>query len=169
MRIREPVPEDAEALGRVHVRAWQVAYRGMMPDEYLDGLSVDDRAQLWRDGLARPRRPRRVRLVAEHDAQTVGFVVGGPADGDDDRDAGEVYALNVDPDVWGRGAGQALLSAAVEALASDGFDELVLWVHPDNQRARGFYEHTGWDCEGTTRQQEVLGIEVPEIRYRRTV
>lgn len=170
MRIREPVPEDAEALGRLHVRAWQVAYRGMMPDEYLDDLSVEDRVQMWRDGLAQAPRERRARFVAEQDdGKTVGFIVTGPTDGEDDSDVGEVYALNVDPGAWGRGAGQGLLAAGVDALAANGFEELVLWVHPDNRRARDFYEQAGWTCEDATRTQEVHGIEVPEVRYRRTV
>ena len=75
--------------------------------------------------------------------------------------------LRLLPHRYGQGAQSDW--AAVEALASDGFVELVLWVHPDDQRARRFYEHAGWEWEGTTRQQEVLGIEVPEVRYRRTV
>jgi hypothetical protein len=37
--IRQPTVDDADALGRTHVRAWQAAYRGgLMPDEYLDSL-----------------------------------------------------------------------------------------------------------------------------------
>lgn len=169
MRVRDPVPEDAETLGRLHVEAWQVAYRGMMSDEYLDGLSVEERTEMWRNGLADPPRERRARFVAETDGGTVvGFIVTGPADGEQDAALGEVYALNVAPDAWSHGAGRALLAAGVEALGQHGFDELVLWVHPDNRRARDFYELAGWTCDGTTRTQEVLGIEVPEVRYRRT-
>ena len=34
-------PEDALEVAGVHVRAWQSAYRGLLPDEHLDGLRVD--------------------------------------------------------------------------------------------------------------------------------
>ena len=33
---------DAERIGAIQVRAWQAAYRGVMPDTYLDELDVDD-------------------------------------------------------------------------------------------------------------------------------
>lgn len=170
MRIREPIPADAADLGRIHVEAWQVAYRGMMPDDYLDGLSVDDRVTMWQASLERPLRERRARFVADdQDDRTVGFILTGPADGEDDSGVGEVYVLNVDPGAWGRGAGRALIAAGVDTLAAHGFEDLILWVHPDNLRARQFYERAGWACEGTTRIQEVHGIEVPEVRYRRSV
>ena len=166
--VREPTSEDAHALGQIHVRAWQHAYRGgLMPDDYLDALSAEERADMWRDGLQRPPRPRSTRLVAEHDDGTVvGFVLAGPADGDAASDLGEIYALNVDPNAWGQGAGQALLDAALTATAQAGFPETILWVHPDNARARRFYERNGWNTDGERRRQEVLGVDVPEVRYR---
>jgi hypothetical protein len=43
----------------------------------------------------------------------------------------------------------------------------VLWVHPDNARARRFYERADWICDDVTQEAEVLGIVVPEVRYRR--
>lgn len=169
--IRQPAPEDASALGAVHVRAWQRAYRGgLMPDDYLDGLSADERATLWAEGLQHPPRARSARLVAEDEAgNVVGFITVGPADGDPHSEDGEVYALNVDPDCWGRGCGQALLAAGVSALAEAGFTEAKLWVHPGNGRARDFYERAGWIVEGAEREQEMLGVQVPEVRYRLSI
>ncbi len=166
--VREPTVHDAHALGVVHVRAWQRAYRGgLMPDEYLDGLSARDRAQMWAESLQRPPRPRFARYVTEDDAgAVVGFITVGPTDGDTDSEMGEVYALNVDPDAWGKGYGRTLLKAGVRALSDAGFGEAILWVHPGNHRARRFYEASGWDPEDCQRRQEVLGIEVPEVRYR---
>lgn len=46
--IRDATVEDADALGDVHVRAGKSAYRGVMPDEYLDGLDAVERVQAWR-------------------------------------------------------------------------------------------------------------------------
>lgn len=169
--IRHPVPEDASALGGVHVRAWQRAYRGgLMPDEYLDGLSADDRATMWAEGLQRPPRARSARFVAEDETgNIVGFITVGPADGVPDSEDGEVYALNVDPECWGRGCGQALLAAGVSALAEAGFAEAKLWVHPGNRRARDFYERAGWIVEDVEREQDVFGVQVPEVRYRLSI
>jgi len=167
-RIRTPRVDDADRLGAVHVAAWQAGYRGgLMPDDYLDGLSVEDRAQLWHDAISGGVRPGAARLVAVDDSDDVaGFVVCGPSDGDPDSRAGEVYALNVHPDAWGAGHGGALLAAAVDALRDANYPEAVLWVHRDNARARGLYERAGWVPDGAARDQEVFGITVPEVRYR---
>ncbi|HUF94538.1 MAG TPA: hypothetical protein VMO52_00495 [Acidimicrobiia bacterium] len=54
MDPRTPEVRDAADLGSVHVRAWQAAYRGgLMPDEYLESLSAEQRAEMWRTALLR--------------------------------------------------------------------------------------------------------------------
>ena len=162
--VRPATVADAAAMGRVHVRAWQAAYRGHMPDDYLDGLRAEDRAAGWERFLRR-ERARSAVLVAEQAGELTGFASVGPAE--DPEGAGELYAINVDPDRWGTGAGRALLEAAEAELARLGFDETVLWVLPANARARRFYELAGWVADGTERSAEVLGVVVPEVRYRR--
>lgn len=168
MQLREPVPADAPALGKVHVRAWQEGYKdGLMPDEYLHGLSIDERSAMWAEALTRPPQPGGDRLVSVDDSGTVtGFILVGPADRDTHSGEGEVYALNVDPAHWGRGHGGALLREGTARLRAHGFEGAVLWVHTGNRRARRFYEAAGWVDDGKERQTEVLGIEVPEVRYR---
>jgi GNAT superfamily N-acetyltransferase len=162
--IRHARIDDAAALGRLHVRAWQAAYRGQMPDDYLDGLRAEERAAGWDRGLQRDRARHPV-LVAERDGRVVGFAVIGAAE--EPQGAGELHAINVDPDHWGTGAGRALLLAAHEQLARLGFAEAVLWVLPGNRRARRFYEAAGWVADGAERSAEVQGVVVPEVRYRR--
>lgn len=166
--IRPPTVEDAEALGRVHVAAWQAAYRnGLMPDEYLDSLRPEDRATEWSEGLARPPRPRFHRLLAESGVgEVVGFIVAGPESGDVEANVGEVFSINVRPDHWGAGYGSALLRAGLDRLEADDLREFMLWVHSGNHRARGFYESRGWHADGAEREQEIFGVTVPEVRYR---
>ena len=50
--IRPARPEDSEAIGRVHIAAWQAAYRGLMPDEFLDGLDGTARGERWHSALS---------------------------------------------------------------------------------------------------------------------
>lgn len=107
MHVRTARPSDAPAMGALVVRAWQAAYRELMPDDYLDGLTVDDRADLWTRVLTGELDPpRAVFVAADHDGRIVGFVaVGGEMDVAD-ATRGQVYALNVDPDRWGHGVGR---------------------------------------------------------------
>jgi ribosomal protein S18 acetylase RimI-like enzyme len=94
----------------------------------------------------------------------VGFTVVGPAQ--DPEGAGELYAINVDPDHWGTGVGRTLLAAAQAELTRLGYTEAVLWVLPHNASARRFYEVAAWITDGIQRTSEVLGVVVPEVRYR---
>jgi ribosomal protein S18 acetylase RimI-like enzyme len=165
--IREPTVADADALGRTHVRAWQAAYQGgLMPDVHLESLDASERAQMWRSSLQNQPRPRSVRLVGESAAGVVaGFILVGPADGDADAEVGELYAINVDPDEWGSGLGADLVDRGVAALSQLGFTTAVLWVHPGNDRARRFYAARGWINDQVERQQSIMGVEVPVVRY----
>lgn len=166
MSIRAAEVRDADAIGVVHVRAWQRAYRGVMPDEYLDSLAAGERSAMWRDRLSRTELPPL--LVADLAGDVVGFAVfGGERPGPDERGAGELYAINLDPLHWGKGIGRALLREATAALSGLGFDEAILWVVPENVRARSLYEAEGWTEDGGFARDEVLGVTVSEVRYRR--
>src|SRR5258708_39547141 len=76
-RARAARPDDAPRMGEVHVRAWQVAYRGLMPDAYLDGLAPEERAAMWQRGIDDPW-PRTRIILAERDGTCRGFAVLGP-------------------------------------------------------------------------------------------
>ncbi len=169
--VREPAVDDAAAMGLVHVRAWQAAYwGGLMPDDYLDSLLPEDREAMWTASLDRPPRPRFARFVAEASGKLVGFIVVGPVEDEAAEPVrGRVYVVNVDPDQWGTGASVELFTAGVNALRSFDFAQAVLWVHPDNARARAFYERHGWSPDGASKHEEILGVGVPEIRYTTTI
>jgi hypothetical protein len=65
-----------------------------MPDEYLDSLSAEDRADMWRQSFETAPRPRHRRYVVDDGTgRPVGFIVIGPANGDPEASEGEVYAI----------------------------------------------------------------------------
>ncbi len=49
--IRRATRDDADAITCIHVHSWQHAYRGLVPDALLDGLSVEQRRTIWRQLL----------------------------------------------------------------------------------------------------------------------
>jgi hypothetical protein len=42
-------------------------------------------------------------------------------------------------------------------------------VLDDNPRARRFYEREGWAPDGRTKREELLDVEITEVRYRRVL
>ncbi|MGH8238863.1 MAG: GNAT family N-acetyltransferase, partial [Steroidobacteraceae bacterium] len=127
MLLRPAEPADASDVARVHARAWQVAYRNLLPDDYLDSLNAEDRAQRYTFGGTDPRLP--MTTVAVDDRGTIrGFATTCAARDADVPGHGELAAIHVDPDWWGRGVGVALLAAARARLLDAGFRRAILWV-----------------------------------------
>jgi GNAT superfamily N-acetyltransferase len=145
------------------VRSWQAGYRGIVDDAVLDGLSVDRRERAWRDRLTTPDDASPT-LVAERDGAVVGFCgLAAPSrDPDAARSTAEVAAIYVDPGHWRSGAGTALLVAALDGLARDGWARVTLWVLERNTRGRAFYERCGFVADGA--RQELHDLSVMEIR-----
>ena len=165
MIVRPAEPEDAMAVARVHIRSWQVGYRNIVPDDYLNSLRPEDRAARYTFGDPDPRRP--ATLVATEAGVICGFTTTAPAQESDAPDTGEVYALYVDPDWWGRSVGAALIAAARARLVTLGFRHAVLWVLTGNTRAERFYRNDGWQADGSSRTVTLWGVTVDELRYRR--
>lgn len=157
MLVRAAVPEDAEAIAAVHVRAWQVAYAHVFPPEKLAGLDEAARARQWREGLEADWHA----LVLD---DLSGFASVGPSR--EVSGEGELYAIYVSSEHWGTGRGRALMDAALAALREAGFEDAILWVLEDNPRARRFYEAAGWRLDGTVKEDEFLDTPVREVRYR---
>jgi GNAT superfamily N-acetyltransferase len=165
MFLRPAEPEDAMGVARVHVRSWQAAYRGLLPDAYLDALRVEDRAQRYRFASEDVRDPATV--VAIEDGVIRGFATTAPARDSDAQDDGELCALYVGPEWWGRGFGAALIVAARTRLVDAGFRNAVLWLLTGNVRADRFYRVDRWAPDGLSRTDTVWGVTVDEVRYRR--
>jgi GNAT superfamily N-acetyltransferase len=158
VRIRLATAADAEAIERIRIRGWRVAYRHVFPPEQLDAMPID--WSRWLEWLTQPS-PARC-FVAEDEAGLLGFATVGPSAFPDRF--GELHGLYVDPDRWGEGAGRALLARAEDELAET-WDEAILWTLEDNLRTRRFYEAAGWHLDGTTGSFERLGVSAAIVRY----
>jgi L-amino acid N-acyltransferase YncA len=165
-QIRKANVEDASGIAFVHVRSWQVAYRGHMPDEFLDGLDVEKRTNMWRQLT---QDPDRIIFVAEDpEGRIIGFSALGPSrDADANPNTAEVGAIYVHPEKWEKGIGRALLSASLDQLRKSEFDKVTLWVLEANQRARSFYESFGFIQDGAMKDDDHWkNFSVREVRYR---
>lgn len=167
--IRPATITDATAIADVHVRSWQAAYRGMMPQDYLDRLEPADRLPRWQRLLADTDRTRADVLVAAGDDGICGFSSFGPArDADQDPDrVAEVRAIYLAPRSMGHGVGRALMTASVERLAQMGYEQVALWVLDVNERARRFYELAGFRPDGASKLDNRDELQLTEVRYRR--
>jgi GNAT superfamily N-acetyltransferase len=170
--VRNATQADARAIATVNVASWRAAYRGLMPDDVLSGLSVPDRERFWSDALS-AQEPRRSVVVATAAHAVIGFAAAGPPLNPGDRadpTLGDLYALYLDPDSWGRGIGTQLHATVLDRLRACGFTSAGLWVLDGNQRARRFYHRHGWTDTGRTQvDRGPDDIELHERRLHRTL
>lgn len=167
VRIRRAQQADAGEVAALHIRAWQWAYRGQLPDAFLDGLAnaVDMRTGQWASSIGQTDQ-----RVWRANAATgiVGFAhTWNSHDDDRERHTGEVGAIYLDADWVGIGVGRLLFTQAVEDLRLRGYRTVTLWVLDSNERARHFYEAAGFQADGATKVEARPGFELREIRYSR--
>ena len=156
--------DDATEASRMHADTWRSSYRGLVPDELLDGLSPSRWENGWRRGFE-SLDPARVVHVAEITGRIVGFAGGGRArPGAPPGYLGEVYALYVHPTQQGKGIGRRLLRAVAEGLVERGLVPIVIWTLSNNPGSRGFYEARGGAVVGEKREA-FDGYELSEVGY----
>ena len=145
--------EEIEGKSRVHWQTWREAYNEILPAEFQEQMTLD-KCRFYSQ-----KYPENT-LIALDDAKVVGFVSYGDFRDSDTR-AGEIFALYVLKEYYGKGVGQQLMQAAFAGLVS--YPEIVLWVLEDNKRAIAFYEKMGFIFDG---QEKVidLGKAVKEKR-----
>lgn len=164
--VRPAEFSDSEGISRVHTRSWQSAYRGLLPDEWLNALRWEDRKVRW-DAILTSDNKRHVYVAANPQSDIIGFASSGPSrDEDIDQErVHELYAIYLSPEYWGKGIGTALLNVVMKEVPKTA-ERLELWVLEDNMPGRRFYESKGFTLDGATKLAEIDGYQLEEVRYR---
>ncbi|MCC3764188.1 GNAT family N-acetyltransferase [Glycomyces sp. TRM65418] len=161
MRIRTGGPADADEIVQVRSASWRAAYRGILSDEALAQLPEVASEQFVRD-LAR-RHEYAITFVAEKGPNVIGFATAcwdtreSSAEEAGPGTPGEVRALYVHPDHWGRRAGYALMRECHRWLAGRGMLPVRVWTLAGNDLGRGFYERYGFVPDGERDTLEISG------------
>ena len=168
VRVRDATPDDTDAIVAVTAAGWRTAYRGIVALDRLADLPL----ARWRHevhvGLRRPVEDA-FSYVAEIDDAFAGYCfVAAPSR---QRELGpsvaELVAIYVEPDRWSRGAGTALMRAAMDRLAQLPYDEVFLWTFKENRPAITFYERRGWRRDGDEKVHP--RSEAVAVRLRRPI
>ena len=152
----KPMQTEDEIKGRgyVHWKAWHEAYPGLVDRGYLDRMTlekcVDAAARRYTDNT----------LVAKDGGRVVGFAVYGACRDADLPEAGEVYAIYILAEYYGKGVGKLLMDSALKAL---GFPHVAVWVLKGNERAIRFYQKCGFRFDG---HENTLNLGSPAVELR---
>ncbi|WP_120006454.1 GNAT family N-acetyltransferase [Nesterenkonia muleiensis] len=139
--IRHPRMDEAKELACVHVKAWEQAYSGILPEAFWNEQAYERRIESWRQMLADPAHRARTR-VTEADGEVVGIAQIGPPREDDIDVDHELYMIYLLAAHHGSGAAAEMLTELLNDKAAS------LWVFKDNPRAVRFYRKHGFEPDG---------------------
>lgn len=152
--------DSPAAISDIYELSWKYAYRGIIPDSYLDGIPSGQ----WAGRLTQPDR---FSLVLTEDSVPCGTCAFGRLRLDDMSEYGEIIAIYLLPDKMRKGYGSRLMKAALSELKRMGYSSAYLWVLEENASARRFYEKLGFAPCGRTCTAEFCGKELTERMYIR--
>jgi len=157
--------KDALDIATVHVKMWQKAYKGQVPDSFLDNMSIEERKKIWMSNMQNPKDGIKV-FVAENNGDITGWIMGGKnRDEDIPTDVGELGGIYVHPDWQGKGVGSIMMQNFLNWLRKEGYKKATLWVLATNKKTRKWYESKGWRVEGKTKTEPRDGFYLHEVRY----
>jgi hypothetical protein len=160
--IRRARARDAPGIAAVHVATWRSAYAGLLPDEFLEGLSAIRLAGQY-DRSIRMGLGMHVAIDANGaDPVLVGFTSARRSNSDR-LGEGEVETLYVLDDWQNQGIGGTLLRASGKFLAALGCRSAYAWVLRENP-AGFFYQRLGGKCIATS-VTHVGGQPIPQVAY----
>ena len=167
MTYRTANPNEAEAIAKLHAQSWQVAYRGILTDTFLDDEVLDNRLKVWTERFQNPSINEFI-VVAVDNETIQGFVcVYGNAD---DQWGALIDNLHVLPELKGQGIGKRLMGEAAKWVREHYPDSsLYLWVYEANHLARQFYDKMGGEIVEEALYDNPGGGRANTMRYAWTV
>ena len=150
--------DDIDKISQIYFLSWRTAYRGLIPDDFLNSISE----KRWSPLL---RADSEHLLLAVEDGIPVGVTTYCAARDSKMKGWGEIISLYLLPTHFRKGIGSELFAAVVDALKNEGFSNIYLWVLENNHSARAFYKKNGFICSGDINADNIGGKAVNEVRY----
>ena len=166
MDIRKGRVEDIEVISSILARSWKVAFKGSVPQEYLDELKEDFWVEFFQKGIAEGQIT--VQLVYENQLP-VGCISYGKSRDPKLADWAEIITLYLLPEFFGKKYGKALLDVALTEMKEQGYENVYLWALDENERARKFYEGQGFLWNGDKNIVGIMGKALVNLRYVRKI
>jgi GNAT superfamily N-acetyltransferase len=159
--LRVATTNDTALIASMHARSWASAYRGILPDTYLDRDLQAERVAHWDARMKDVAAGTASVFIAEHAGEPVGFICLVEPD-----ETGSVLVDNLHalPGHRGLGTGTVMLDEAARWARSRGARQLYLSVLEQNAAAIGFYESRGWTF-AEREADHMAGIDVFSLRY----
>ena len=157
INIRKAAETDKYAYADCFISCFQTAYRGIVPDDYLQNLS-NEREQRADRLLRYLEIPELAVFCLMRESKMIGFLILHLSNG-------EIWAIYLLEELRGKGYGKAAMNFAIDELKCAGHTTISLWVLAENERAKRFYDKYGFYFSGETRENTNYGKLLAQHKY----
>jgi ribosomal protein S18 acetylase RimI-like enzyme len=161
MQIRPAKVDDSAGLAKVQVDSYQIAYSGLLPASFFDGLTYEGQTQDWVELLSQANHDP-LYVAVDDENRVLGYALGRTLT--DEKFDCELQALHVLKDHQRQGYGTALMSAIARHYADAGCKSILLWTLKNNS-ARMMYEKLGGELVGEKTDTWEDGTQITEVAY----
>jgi GNAT superfamily N-acetyltransferase len=156
--VRDGTIDDVNQIAEIHVRTWQDAYRDILPQNFLDSLSIERRATQWKESIKNNHSTGQNGLfVISDDNAIYGFAACGTARDKEFSGYGELFAIYVAADFQKQGYGYKLFEKVISFLKAQGFNRAYVWSLEKNSSAHKAYEK--WGASIISGQTKTVDLE----------
>lgn len=132
--------KDIDGIVKVHVEGWKETYIGIVPDDYLDKLSIEQGKLHWR-ALFEDNKTEVI--ICKIDGEIIGFVTYGKEQHGYANYDGEMYALYLLKSHHGQGIGNKLFEMAKSGLKDLGYKSMLIWALAENKTCNFYLKKGG--------------------------
>ena len=158
--IRKMKKSDCKDVTHVITIAWNETYRGIVPDEILDNLYLNEKERT-NNSINRFNENDNHQFILEVDNKVVGYMNVGMTDDTEYSNCGEIHAIYIINGYKGYGYGKEMFKAGINELKSMNCDKMLIGClvgNPTNE----FYKHIG----GKYIKQRIFEkLQLPENVY----
>jgi GNAT superfamily N-acetyltransferase len=164
IKIRAAEVGDSGAIARVQVDTWRSTYSDIVPSEFLQALSYEQRSAYWSDILSNEDREGIFTVAEDEDVGVVGFCVCGRDRSAESEFGSELFAIYILEAYQNQGVGRAMFGESISWARDHGMKSIIVWVLRDNPYRR-FYESLGGELVAE-RMISIGDAQLPEVAYR---
>ena len=138
MNIREANAEDIEPIASLYVMNWKKTYVGLLPDNFLNGLTVNEGIKKWQEYLNKEKH--RIFVAYENEK-----ILGFSACKEDEELKNCLYldSLHVSETSRGKGVGTKLINTVGSYAYIKGYEHMSNCIVKGTDNAKRIYEKMG--------------------------
>ena len=140
----------AEEIAAVRIKTWQSAYKGIVPDSFLNSMSVESKVKSYKFGS--DLEPGHYFFAVKSGSKIIGFLYLCKYREADIEGMGEIGGIYLLPEFHSKGIGAQMMQFSIDFLKGKSYKQIGIWVLEQNEKAISFYKKFGFEIDGCRKE-----------------